>query len=217
MIDQGYLIVLKPEVYIARYEASDFPKKQGPKYDEFRRCFAWFDYRNYRGMSRAPLGNPSFPGQSGAPLNNAAIKLLTELLPQTTVEFDEESLIDDYNSAMEVYALLEDQDSWEVIEVRRCNYGQDARILGYDVGYWNMDHYSLIADTAITPMWHGPAREDWTELATQLARLNKNNLFDSPSEAEQFRSYYRSKNWAEAESEPGEFAIVEVRNTDSGL
>jgi hypothetical protein len=44
--------------------------------------------------------------------------------------------------------------------VRRYFYESNDNILGYDVGYWAGDHYSIIADTIITPTWHGPPEKD---------------------------------------------------------
>ncbi len=209
----GYLIVLKPEIHIARYESSEFVKKAGPLYDNFRRHFSWLNSRGYRGISRSPLGNLLTLGNSRAHLNEDALKKLSELLPEATVDFDEESLIDDYEAALEVYGLLKDQFSWEIIEVRREKYALDGRTLGFDVGYWNSDHFSLIADTAVTPMWHGPAPVDCVELAARLSRVNDNVLFSEPSDAGEFRTWYKTKKWAEVEARPVEFAIIEVRST----
>ncbi len=95
-------------------------------------------------------------------------------------------------------------------------YRLDSNTLGFDVGFWRSDHFSLIADTAICPTWHPPAPKDWAELSNRLLRLNNHALFDSVADAEEFRAYYRSKDWAETEDAPGEFAVIEVRKTDFG-
>jgi hypothetical protein len=212
MKELGYLIVLRPAIYIESYEASEFVARTGRRYDEFRRHFSWLNYRAYRGISRAPLGNNEFSPRIGEGLNAAALNRLSEVTPELTVNLDDDCFIENYEDALEIYNLLEDQHSWEVIEVRLSNYGLDARTLGFDVGFWRSDHYSIIADTAISPMWHCPDPADWAEVSDRLSRLNEHLLFDSPSEAEKFRAYYKTKAWAEEESEPGEFAIIEVRS-----
>jgi hypothetical protein len=83
-------------------------------------------------------------------------------------------------------------------------------VLGYDVGYWSGDHFSLINDTLVAPLWHPPQPEDFQELAAHAHELNNHVLFPSASLAAKFRQWYLTKPWAETEYEPGEFCLIRV-------
>lgn len=83
--------------------------------------------------------------------------------------------------------------------------------MGFDTGHWGGgEHFSVIADTIVTPKWHGPDPEDYKELASQLSRLNRNLLLDSVQDAGLFKAYCKSKEWAEIEDEAGEFFVIQV-------
>ncbi|MGE5294175.1 MAG: hypothetical protein ACM3VT_05050 [Solirubrobacterales bacterium] len=108
---------------------------------------------------------------------------------------------------MRIHGLLDQLSSWEIIHVQRDEFLVSDATLGFDIGYWSGDHFSLIADTIVTPMWHPPAPEDWGELLGQLSRLNEHLLFARPEDAAAFRAWYISRPWAETE---GEFCIIQV-------
>ncbi|HPD45596.1 MAG TPA: hypothetical protein P5279_04825 [Anaerohalosphaeraceae bacterium] len=142
--------------------------------------------------------------------DKAARMRLLEIVPETTPECCDDSFIDTHENAVEVYRLLDRSERWEIIRVRREVFAPGADTLGFDVGYWNSDHTSLIADSAVTPMWHPPAPEDWAETAEKLAGLNERLLFDGPAAAAEFLAWYRTKEWAETEGFEMEFGVVQV-------
>lgn len=182
-------------------------------YGEFRRCLAWLNHKTYRGISRGPLGDQVYGAENGNNANEFALRRLAQVTPASTLELCDDCFIDRYEDALEIYGLLDEPKSWEIIEVLQSDFRLDSRTFGFDVGYWRSDHFSLIADTAICPTWHPPAPRDWDELSNRLRHLNNHALFESVAEAEEFRTYYRSKEWAETEDVPGEFAVIEVRGT----
>ena len=112
--------------------------------------------------------------------------------------------------AEEVVSLTDDSSIWEIINVSRGNAGSVGTPLGFDVGYWDGDHFSLIADTIVVPRWHPPVPDDFAELAAALSCLNENLLFDSSVDAEAFKEFYKSKPWAETEDHEGEFCVIKV-------
>jgi hypothetical protein len=59
----------------------------------------------------------------------------------------------------EVYGLIEDKDNYEIIHFIECFAETNDKTLGFDVGFL-ADHYSVIADAAIKPIWHPPAFND---------------------------------------------------------
>jgi hypothetical protein len=213
MSNQGYLIVLKASANIERYESIVLRDGDREAYRQHRDSFAQFDPRSYRGISREPLNGYLLPEEKrpdSAVLNLAARLRLSEIVPETTVDYCDDSFIKNAEDAESIYDMLEDKANWEIIGIRRDTFGNERGVLGFDIGYWGDDHFSLIADTIVTPRWHGPDPEDYAELASRLPGLNKNLLFDWPSHAAEFRTYYKQKPWAETEFEEGEFCIIQV-------
>jgi hypothetical protein len=211
---KGYLIVLKPSVNICRYERSDFVLDNQDLYREFRRSFSKFDYGDYGGISRQPLEGYSSPEErqpDGPIINQAARVRLSEILPNPTPEYYDDSLIQSIEDAESIYAALKDQACWDIIEIRLGTFCQNGRGMGFDIGYWGGDHFSLIADTIVIPRWHPPDPDDYAELADRLSALNEHLLFDTASTAAEFKTYYKSKPWAETEFEEDQFSVIQVR------
>lgn len=216
---QGYLIVMKPRVSLRYYEESHSKQASTDFVKQLRSAFIRFPPEKYRGISRFPLEGDFW--QSPAAIkdledhgvdmksNKAARTRLYERIGRDEYFWDE-SLVPSLEDARSVCGLLDEPESWEIIQVRREEFHPGPTTAGFDVGYWNGDHFSLIADTIITPMWHGSAPEDWDELRGQLSQLNSDLLFGRPEDAAAFRAWYISKPWAETEDEPGEFCIIQV-------
>lgn len=210
---QRYLIVLKQTVNIERFEHSDFVRGNQDLYLKLRQSFSRFDHKRYRGISREPLdgylsadeGKPD-----GVKVNRDARSRLSEIVSQTTPEYYDDCFIETIEDAESIYKMLDDQINWEIIGIRRDTFLNNPGTLGFDVGYWGGDHFSLIADTIVTPQWHPPDFEDSAELASQLSGLNEHLLFPTASAAAEFKAYYKSKSWAETEDKEGEFCIVQV-------
>jgi hypothetical protein len=175
----------------------------------------------YRGVARFPLmplpsTDPdilrSFV-QSGCDVKTeyAARRCFLEMLGPDTPPGDfDEALFPDYPAAAEVFSLLESLDQFEIIQVAREPFLDNVNGLGFDVGYWGGDHYSIICDSAVRPTWHPPHRDCFDELARELRAVNESFLFPSAEAATRFRTWYRPQSWAEIESQPDEFCIIQV-------
>ena len=200
----GYLIVMKPEPLIDRHEKMELTIKREKEYKTFRKAFSGFNVRNYRGVSRRVLGG-YYPFEKVE--NKAALTKRYEL-----VRNKYENLFSLFESALEVYRLLDIPEQYEIIKVKRQDFEVNPNTLGFDIGYWGGD-FSLIADTLVTPMWHGAPEEDYQELRQRLSALNPNILFNNPEDASEFRNWYKSKEWAETEDREDEFCIIQVDRT----
>jgi hypothetical protein len=53
--------------------------------------------------------------------------------------------------------------------IRSRELDTSGHLLGYDIGYWRGDHYSLISDSFVAPCWHPPAPDAFRTLAKQYA------------------------------------------------
>jgi len=219
METQGYLILHEPEIILNGYESRPEIQKYQEEYLEFRKAFAKFDPSMYRGISREPLESDSilYEDENEMDIDLQAKTHMYSMLREkieaedTYVDIDiDTDLFSCKEDALSVYELLDNPGAWEIVCVRRNNFRQTSSTLGYDIGYWGSDHFSLIADTVVIPTWHGPPEEDYEELAESLSMLNRHLLFDNTSHAAEFREFYRSKHWAETEAFMGEFCIIQV-------
>lgn len=211
----GYLIVLKPEIFLKRYRESGLFAKYGDRIKEKWRAFAAFPSKNYRGTGRdclealparmIELFEAAGDDNQG---NKEAREHFYEILDRSEDDYDN-NLIERLPDAREIFSLLECPDQWEIIEVRREDFAVGPATLGFDVGPWS-GVYSLIADTIVVFAWHPPPASDYAEVARQLASLNQYLLFPQPEDAARFLAYYRSKSWAEKEGHEGEFCIIQV-------
>ncbi len=226
----GCLIVMKPEMLIDRYEKTDHIIKYEEEYKTFRRAFSGFNVRSYRGLRRDVMIGP-IPFAERDELeayylherveNRAAITKWWELLINkvenediNSDEDDDGDLLPSIESALEVYRLLDIPEQYEIIKVKRQDFEINPNTLGFDIGYWGGDHFSLIADTLVTPMFHPAPEEDYQELRQRLSALNPNILFNNPEDASEFRNWYKSKGWAETEDYEDEFCIIQVDRTE---
>ena len=153
----------------------------------------------YRGSSRCPLMPlPSLDPEilrtfeeTGCDVKTeqAARRRFLQVLGDDLPERDfDEDLLPDYAAAREVFALLESPNVYEIVQLAREPFFVDVDCLGFDVGYWGGDHYSIICDSAVRPLWHPPQPECFDELARELKMVNESFLFPSADSAAQFRS-----------------------------
>ena len=219
IVKNAYLIVMKPEVLLERYERSWILQNNAEVVKQMRRAFTCFPPGNYRGISRSPLEGDSWADpvvveafeSTGIDMHSdkEARTRLFEVLDRSEDDYDIH-LIDRLVDAREIFRLLDHPEDREIIEIRRDNFEIGPATLGFDIGYWGCDHFSLIADSIVIPQWHPPVPEDYVEVARQFSALNQHLLFSRPDEAERFRTYYKSCPWAETEFDEGEFCIIQV-------
>lgn len=209
MKNSGYLIVLKPSVILRNYEEVIRERGFTEKYKKFREAFSRFKPSQYHGISRNPLwGIPEkISSEYGIVLEPEAQFFMWELDENGLCQDD---LILSYDDMVRTINKIKNLNDYDVIFIRKEPFEFNNNLLGFDIGYWEGDHFSLIADTIITPTWHGPPEEDYLELSEKLKSLNENHLFKTEEEAEKFKQYYKSKSWAETESYEGEFCIIQV-------
>lgn len=217
-----FALVKQPDRVLEEYARSDFAISNRDELARLRACLHRLDPSHYRGISRRPL--TAFRDMSPAEIedlerrgwdfrtNERALRLLRSLaIPSPLNDPSEEGfLLWTLADAERIRELLDRPGDYEIVRLLRDPMGLPASFLGFDVGYWGSDHFSLICDSAIMPRWHPPDREDYDELAANLDRLNQHALFDTLQDAHEFRLYYMSKAWAETENYEGQFCIIGV-------
>jgi hypothetical protein len=230
--NEGYQIIQRPEGVYSEYLT--FVKKHNwnKNIERLRKAIPFIKPVAYRGIARKPLVSfptsdinyireynrkhdrnpniymPSGITESDLKENTAAKLKMYEILKikPGNQEYDS-SMLDNFEQAQDVYNLLDNdkKKDYEIIRISRNSIPTHYHKLGYDIGTWGND-YSIICDCSIMPVWHPPALEDILELAVKLEKLNLNMLFNQIDEAEKFRGYYKTKDWAET----GDFEIIGV-------
>jgi hypothetical protein len=217
----GYSIIRKPEFDIPDYMGSEFAQKNLRHLQLLRAAASFLEPTRYRGTGRSWLKPfPSFDesmieafAKTGNDMQSNARARRRFL--KTVEEFDikpeeDEDLFANELLAREVFSLLDDSNQYELLQLQRRDFSSSGNLLGYDIGYWSGDHYSLIADCFVKPRWHPPQPDKFPVLAEQLRGLNSYLLFPTPSDAANFRTWYRRQEWAETEGHKDEFEIIQV-------
>ncbi|HET7434622.1 MAG TPA: hypothetical protein VFN10_07925 [Thermoanaerobaculia bacterium] len=195
----GYLLVQRPDIVVATYDRSEFAIENRGLLDELRRALPFIEPASYRGLSRAPVDAEQLTSLRTA-CNGAA--------PEG--EIGDDDVIETLELASFLRGLMPYPDTLEVIYVESGEVTTTHETLGYDVGYWTGDHFSLIADVAVTPLWHPPSPDAFADVAEHLLALNEQVLFPDYAEASRYRSFYRAQDWAETEFDEDQFRIVRV-------
>jgi adenylate kinase family enzyme len=121
---------------------------------------------------------------------------------------DETDFIYDYYNALETLNNLND-DNYELIWTRLADSGVGSLpefiSIGYEPTYFYGDHFSIICDSLFIPRWHG-TDDEGTAFQEYFNSLNKFGLFNFLEEAERFKEYYSTFEWAET----GTFYVAEV-------
>jgi hypothetical protein len=212
---QGYSIVMKQPLLLARYLKVHLEEERRKKYiSDLRDALQFLNPEAYRGISRDhlsayPTREKRFIKDFGFENQNARMRMLDFVEYYPYPEFDRDLLVN-IDQARELFDLLDKQDEYEIIFLASDSFSISDRTLGFDIGYWGGDHFSLICDTAITPMWHPANPRDFGELGDRLRMLNRNALFNNENDAADFRQYYKARGWAEKEATEGEFSIIQV-------
>ena len=217
----GYAIVQRVEFDLEDYMRLSTTQQHLHHLRALRESAPFLDPSRYRGIGRfwlqpfpslAPAIIEAF-ADTGVDMSTEAIarRRFRELLGETqfSPDFDDD-LMKTETQAREIFSLLDDASRFELLLLRRGEFDPSARLLGYDIGYWGGDHYSLISDSFVAPSWHPPQPDAFQALAEQLRCLNHSLLFPSPEAARSFRSWYRTQDWAETEGHEDEFEIIQV-------
>lgn len=197
-----------------------FAAKNLPHLRNLRAAIRFLDPDKYRGISRDPLQPyPSLDPEviqtfadTGMEMRNdeKARWRFRELVGDPDQLADDDDILADLRFARELLELVDRPSDYEIIRVRKVDFERSPETLGFDIGYWGGDHFSLIADSCVTPTWHPPQPEAFVELSERLRHLNQNLLFETTVEAESFKRWYKTQPWAEIESDAGEFSIIQV-------
>jgi hypothetical protein len=220
---EGYLVVQRPAA-AARTYATEGGADAAARALHFRQVYPEFGPERYRGISRFPLGRyageapedvSGFLQVPDSPVGETeAEKRMAELLgPDPTLSYDvdfDPDLLPTLDVVHDVFSRVTRPVDWEVVRVRRSIEDVTPDTLGFDVGYWGSDHFSLPCDCVVMPMWHPPPPEDYDVVRRRLERLNEHRLFPTAADARSFRTWYVAQPWAETESHAGDFHVIRV-------
>jgi hypothetical protein len=217
----GYAIVRMPTALVTAYNELMRSHQAAELFQRLCDKLKSLPRAAYRGISRFPLMPlPSLDPEvlrtfeeTGCDVKTeqAARRRFLELLGDDIPASDfDEDLLPDYATASDVFSFLESPNEYEIVQIAREPFFADVRCLGFDVGYWGGDHYSIICDSAVRPTWHPPQAECFDELVRELKMVNESFLFPTSEGAVRFRSWYRTQFWAENEFRPDEFCIIQV-------
>ncbi len=217
----GYAIVRMPTPLVRAYDESMRTHQAAELFQQLCDTLKPLPRDAYRGVSRFPLMPlPSVDPEILRAFEETGCDVKTEqaarrrflvLLAgnEPASDFDED-LLPNLAAARDVYSFLESPTHYEIVQLAREPFLADVDCLGFDVGYWGGDHYSIICDSAVRPLWHPPQPECFAELARELRTVNGAFLFPGAEGAARFRSWYRTQYWAETETRPDEFCIIQV-------
>jgi hypothetical protein len=217
----GYAILRMPRALVEAFDLSMRTHQAHDLFQSLCETLKPLPRSAYRGISRfalkaLPSTDPEILRifeETGCDVRTeyAASRRFLELLDEDLPESDfVEDLLSSFSAAQEIFSFLEAPDDYEIVQLTREPFGEDVDCFGFDVGYWGGDHYSIICDSAVLPTWHPPQPESFAELARQLRVVNEHFLFRNAADAARFRSWYRTQYWAETESRPDEFSIIQV-------
>lgn len=219
-ITEAYLLVERPSIAHKGYiEENQSAQRWADNYPRFREVLRFLNPEQYRGISRNPLSAFSVTDidtlrksdLAKVDGNTAARLRMLEFPDRFPEYFDiDHILLRSLEQAVEIYSLLEpiQKDKYEIIHASLNAASIESNTLGFDIGYWGGD-FSIICDCVIRPEWHGPSWEDLPAVAEQVKKLNSNLLFENFAEAESYKKFYKSHDWAETEC-GDEFAIIRI-------
>jgi hypothetical protein len=218
----GYAIVQKMERYLLNYMNWQMTRQNLHHLSALRDAAPFFDASAYRGTGRPwvrplPSLDPKINEQfadTGCDLGTEATasRRFRELIGEGELEPDiDEDLFQEDSMAKEIFSLLDCPDDYELLRLSRREFPKSNCLLGYDIGYWGGDHFSLICDSFVAPIWHPPQPEAFHTLVAKLRAVNTYLLFPTPETAVEFRAWYRKQDWAETETGSiDEFQIIQV-------
>jgi hypothetical protein len=222
----GFALMKLPAALHAAYERSPSAQSTREGLNALRAAMSRVNPSAYRGIERCPLCEDPIPEPGWATdaahrvaLDQhdvgARIRMLEIVGPSAENDGKSRCIVPTIEYAKELIGLVDSPAEYEIVRLAKALPGSacfETTDLGFDVGYWGSDSYSIICDSAIWPMWHGPHGEIFGELAKRLTSLNSHCLFPSYQDAERFRSWYLTQDWAEQEGLPGEFCIIKLES-----
>ncbi len=155
----GFLIVQNASLIVAAFDAAQIDEGWAEPLRDLRNELSFLDPTKYRGMGRAPL-EPYLGSiierhrrERGEDVSNlTARKRFAEFVGE-----DNGPLIPDLETSRELISLLDKPALWEIIGVSQESLEPTANTLGFDLGWWGSEFYSLIADCAVAPSHRGGA------------------------------------------------------------
>ncbi len=225
---RGFMLVRKPEKLYSVYKAIHFQQQDQEYFKKLRAALSFIDPKNYRGISREPLKpwtridedllREEKPTLIDLRRDEVARRKFLDINGEDRDDWDSyvegwdynQALTQDLSIAEELQKIVDLPEDFEIIEVARDTFGTEYSFLGFDIGYWSGDYFSLICDSMVMPQWHFPASESFKELEKFARCLSEHVLFPNIDDAEKFRKYYRSQAWAEEEYPMGEFCVIQV-------
>ncbi len=216
----GYLVVLKPELALAKWRVEPERTRSAERVAAYsaslRTALPSVVPSRYRGIQRDAIDR-WWEGESSAGdrmTNEQARRRIWELYgPDPCLHWTEPTLFDSdllptVEMAREILSLTDAPSDREILRVTRTNVAPTPKTIGFDVGYWGSDHFSLIADAMMMPQWHGCPPEQLGSLEPWARALNDQQLFPTAADAMEYRHWYLGQPWAEEESQPGEFQVI---------
>jgi hypothetical protein len=211
----GFALMKLPQVLDRAYEGSPMAREHRDQLQHLRQTFNTVEPAAYRGVERwalseSPQPDPGWSQTAPRPADEKASQRFLEILGGDH-ECDHYpcSLIPTLTTAQELMRAVDHPEEYEIVRLSRDAFS-GGPMLGFDVGYWGGGNYSILCDSLIWPMWHGPPPEAFEDLARHIACLNTHMLFPDRQSAERFRSFYLTQSWAETEDVPGEFCVIGI-------
>jgi hypothetical protein len=222
----GHIIILRPDLDKRNYETSDFMQKNLELLGRLRKLLNFIDPSNYRGTGREFFSSAPyfFDADKGVMehWDTADLKTYDSLLARQLFAKLEDAntpkdTLDDLcffslADMQSVYDIIDKKEKYEIIEFIENETITNSKTLGFDVGYLAAD-YSVIADTAIKPTWHGPDFDDMHDIIEHLKQLNEHCLFPTLQKAKEYRELYLTKAWGEKEMYDGQITTIQIRTT----
>jgi hypothetical protein len=203
----GYLVVFRPQPAITEWRhqlqsASD-ADALSTYLAALERALPIVERSRYRGFSRYPIERWWEKEPPGDGRDGKARRRIWELYGvDPTLQWSGASLFDSdllltQEVAQEVLSLSDAPSERELLHVVRGETALASSTIGFDVGYWGGDHFSIIADAMVMPRWHPCDVELLHRLEPWSRRLNEYLLCPTATAAAEYLEWYVAQPWAE--------------------
>jgi hypothetical protein len=214
-LEVAYLIVEKQKEIVKVFEKYHEADLNGflEYYKELRHIFKTdIIAENYHGISRNALFALDSENETAKEYlaQSYLRKCITENYEKNKYPY---TLIESESICREVFARIENKEKYQIIKIAKVDEhysSNEEGFLGFDVGYWGGDNFSIISDSMVLPHWHGAPSIELPNLLKYSEKLNRNVLFENYNDANLYRNYYLAQDWAEQEMEIGEICIQSV-------